>query len=386
MNKTFALFTTIGIAFAAFFGWHYYTDSLNEETEEEAEPHASHIVMDREKAEQHGVTIRHAGPGKIVGQLSTRGKVIFHPDRVAHILPRISGVANEALKNRGDPVRAGEVLAVVESREIAEIKAGYLAALERKKLADSLYEREYALHDKKVSSEEDYLNAKARVEEAKIEWQLAKQKLYAFGLGEEDLHGQEDTDLRFYEIRSPIHGIVIDRDITYGEYIEETTPIYTIAQIDPVWVEIGVYPKDFQKVKEGQTVEVTYTDAGCCSQGKIIYLSPMIDPETITAKAIVELENGKGQWKPGAFVIATIRTDTVSLPIVVPKNAVQMIDAEPIVFVRTLDGFEGKQVRLGRSDEQSVEILAGLEPGTSYAATGAFLLKADLGKDSVEHE
>lgn len=386
MNKIYSLLAVALISVASFFTWDFFNSSFEEAPEEEDEVHGSHIVMDREKAERHGVIVKSAGPGKLVGQLSSRGRVIFHPDGVAHILPKVSGVAKEARKNRGDAVSADEVIAVLESREMAEIKAHYLAALQKKNLVSSIFEREKTLYQKKVTSEQDFLNAKAALDEAKIQMQLSKQKLFAFGLTDEDIEGQEDSDLRFYEIRSPIAGTVIDRDITFGEYIENTSPIYTVANLDPIWVEIGVYPKDFQKVKEGQTVVVSYPDAESSAEGKIAYISPMIDPETITAKAIVELRNENKQWKPGSFVVATIRTEDITLPLVVSKNAVQMIEGEPIVFVRTTDGFEGTSVRVGRSDDQSVEIVAGLDQGEYYAATGAFLLKADLGKDSVEHD
>ena len=386
MNKIYALLIVVGISIAAFFTRNFYHPGAEEPFIDEEEVHSSHIIMDNEKARLHGVIIKNAGPAKLLGQLSARGKVVFHPDRVAHILPKVSGVAKEARKNRGDFVNADEVLAVLESREIAEIKANYLAATQKKKLVGSYFEREKTLYEKKVTSEQDFLNAQANFDEALIQWQLARQKLFAFGLSEEDIEGQGDSDLRFYEIRSPISGIVIDREITFGEYIEDRTPIYTVADLDPVWVEIGLYPKDFQKVKEGQTVIVSYSGIEGSARGTITYISPMIDPETITAKAIVELRNEKKQWKPGSFVVATILDEPIIVPLAVIKNAVQMLDGEPTIFVKISDGFEGKTVRLGRSDEQLVEIVAGLDQGAPYASTGAFLLKADLGKDSVEHD
>lgn len=383
MNKSLLILLGVTIGAAASFGaWRQLSDPLEHEHVHEEEEVSSLIEMDERKAKDHGIAIKPAGPGKLEMHLTSRGKVVLHPDNVAHILPKISGVAIEARKNRGDSVEAGEVLAILESREMAETKANYLAALEREKLSNSLFDREERLYQKKVSSEQDFLSASTALQDAKIQLQLSKQKLMALGL---DDHSQNE-DLRFYEIRSPIKGTVIARDITFGEYVEERTPIYAIADLNKVWVEVGIYQKDFPNVKVGQLAEITLPDADQNAIGKIIYVSPIIDDDTITAKAVVELDNSSGNWKPGSFVTAKIEIQGIVVPIAVSQKAIQMIDGESVIFVQKEEGFEKTAVRLGRSDGTHVEVLAGIEAGTKYACTNCFLLKADLGKDSVEHE
>lgn len=387
MNKTFGTLLAVVIVASATFGaWRYFVATEYEHDESvEEHVHSDHIEMDEEKAISHGITTHASGPGKLEVNLALRGKVTLHPDLIAHILPKVSGVVKEARKNRGDSVTAGEVIAVLESREMAETKANFLAALEKAKLAQSIYQREEHLFQMQVTSEQDYLNAKANWQDASIHFQLARQKLLAFGLKEEEISSKND-DLRLYEVRSPIKGTIIDRDITFGEYVAESTPIYTVADLDTVWVEVGVYSQDFQKVKEGQVVKIALPDDSLSAQGKIVYVSQIIDSDTITANAVVEIENKERNWKPGAFVVAKINVETIIAPVTVTKKAVQVIDGESIIFVRTEAGFEKTVVRLGRSDEDHVEIIAGLNSGDKYAASGAFILKADLGKDSVEHE
>lgn len=385
MNKSLLILLGVTLGAGISLGaWRQFSEPLEHEHEHvhEDEEHSNLIEMDESKAKSHGITIRSAGPGKLEMQLASRGKIILHPDNVAHILPKISGVVTEARKNRGDSVEAGEVIAVLESREMAETKANYLATFEKEKFSKSLFDREDRLYQKKVSSEQDFLNASSAWQDAKIQLQLAKQKLIALGLDDHNL----ETDLRFYEIRSPIKGTVIARDITYGEYVEERTPIYAIADLSRVWVEVGIYQKDFPHVKAGQVAEISLSDADQKATGKIIYVSPIIDDDTITAKAVVELDNANGEWKPGSFVTAKIKTQGIEIPVAISEKAVQMLEGEPIVFIRKGQGFEKTAVRLGRSDGDNVEIIAGIEPGTPYACTNSFLLKADLGKDSVEHE
>ena len=249
-------------------------------------------------------------------------------------------------------------------------------------------EREKRLNEKKVSAEQDYLNAKSVYEEARINVQLAKQKLHAFGVNEEEIKGlssEQDPDLRIYDIRSPMNGFIIARHITKGEFVENTTTIYEIADLSKIWIEIGVYPKDLIRVQKGQFVDVFFPD-GKSTSAKIIYLSPIIQDETITAKAVAEVENPNENWRPGSFVKVNISTEKTSVPILIPKDATQEIEGKEYIFVRVPEGFEKRQVQLGVSNDANVEVLSGLSQGEEYASSKTFLLKADLSKKEAEHE
>jgi cobalt-zinc-cadmium efflux system membrane fusion protein len=347
------------------------------------------ILISPEQIKELGIQTRKAEPGQLLVTISTRGKIILQPDRLAHILPKISGVAKEARKNIGDRVNKGDILAILESREMADIKASYLAAKEKERLTFSLLEREKRLHEKKVSAEQDYLNAKSVYQEARISVQLAEQKLHAFGIEEDEIKGlssEHNPDLRIYDIRSPVDGVVIARHITKGEFIENTTTIYEIADLSTIWIEIGIYPKDLVRVKEGQMVDISHPVDGKVAQAKMIYLSPIIQDETITAKAIAEMKNPNENWRPGSFVKVNIATEKISAPIVITKEAIQDIDGKPFVFVKVPEGFEKKQVRLGISDNENIEVLSGLNAGDEYASSKTFLLKADLSKKEAEHK
>ena len=170
-------------------------------TDEHGHSEENIIPLSSDQIKDLGIQTKIAGPGQLSVTISTRGKIILHPDRLAHILPKISGVAKEARKNIGNHVKEGEILAVLESREMADIKASYLAAKEKESLALSLLDREKRLHEKKVSAEQDYLNAKSAYQEAKINVQLAEQKLHAFGIEDEEIKGlsnEHNPNLRIY--------------------------------------------------------------------------------------------------------------------------------------------------------------------------------------------
>jgi len=402
--KIFYTFVGLALVIVGAVAWQFLpTSSIKKESLSseiaEANPHGhtdehghqeeNIIPLTSDQIKDLGIQTKIAGPGELSVTISTRGKIILHPDRLSHILPKISGVAKEARKNIGDRVKEGEVLAILESREMADIKANYLAAKEKEGLALSLLEREKRLHEKKVSAEQDYINAKSVYAEAKINIQLAKQKLHAFGIEDEEIKGlsnENDPDLRIYDIRSPMDGIVIARHINKGEFIENTVTIYEIADLSTIWIEIGIYPKDLVRVKEGQMVDISLPVDKKIAQAKIIYLSPIIQDETITAKAVAELKNPNGNWRPGSFVKVNIATEDVLAPIVISKEAIQEIDGKEFIFVRVPEGFEKRQAQLGVSDNENVEILSGLSSGEEYASSKTFLLKADLSKKEAEHE
>ena len=397
--KAYILSVLFSLLLGGFFFWNYLPSSTGQHALQAHEKNSQNlmqantqdqnlIILSEEQMKDLDIQTEVAGPGELAVTISSRGKIILHPDKLVHVIPKISGVAKEARKNIGDSVKEEEVLAILESREMADIKANYLAAKEKLALTTSLLEREKRLNEKKVSAQQDYINAKSSYEEANINFQLAKQKLQTFGISEEEINQLTyalHPDLKLYEIRSPMQGTIISRHITKGEYIENTTTIYEIADLGVVWIEIAVYPKDLLRVKKGQLVDVLLPD-GEKSQAKIIYLSPIIQDETITSKAIAELKNPGENWRPGVFVKVYISTQKTSVPLLVSKDAIQEIDGKEFIFVKVSQGFEKRQVQVGLNDETRVEILSGLNKNEEYAVSKTFLLKADLKKKDVEHE
>jgi membrane fusion protein, heavy metal efflux system len=118
----------------------------------------------------------------------------------------------------------------------------------------------------------------------------------------------------------------------------------------------------------------------------VIFVSPLLNAETRAARVVVALPNGDGAWRPGTYVTAAIAIARDSVPVRVPKSALQTIEGKPVVFVRTEDGFEKREVALGRSDDDAVEAVSGLKPGEPIVVANSFLLKAELGKSDAGHD
>jgi membrane fusion protein, heavy metal efflux system len=156
---------------------------------QEAHKHDEHeeekiIRLPEAKRKELGIEVATAQPGSLQTQLALTGTVSVNTDRFVRIVSRIPGVVREVRKNLGDSVRAGEVMAVIDSRELADAKGAYLAATERVTLTADTFQREKDLWEKKISPAEDYLKAKQAHTEARIELRLAKQKLIALGFAD----------------------------------------------------------------------------------------------------------------------------------------------------------------------------------------------------------
>lgn len=338
-----------------------------------------HLTPDQRK--RFGIVVRRAGAGSLHNEVSLPGEIVFNQDRVVHIVPRVAGISREVFKSVGDTVQAGEILAVIESRELADAKSEYLAARAREALAQKVFLREKTLHEKQVSPEQDYLEAEQALAEAQIELVSAEQKLHALGLPEmavADLVAEHHRTLTRYEIRSPISGVVTEKHISLGESLSVDTDIFTVVDLSSVWVNLTVYTKNLSAVQPHQEVRLRVDHSGSQARGEISMVTPFAEESTRSATARVVLDNSDGKWFPGTFVTGFINTSEENLPVVVPRDAVQNIEGRDVVFIEHEGDFEMNPVTVGRADRTSIEIVAGLEAGAPYVAEGAFHLKATV--------
>jgi cobalt-zinc-cadmium efflux system membrane fusion protein len=344
------------------------------------------VLLEPEELQELGIALEEAGPARIVLTTELPGEVRLNTDRSVHIVPRVGGIVREVFKSLGDRVRAGEVLAVLDSRELADAKASYLAARERLVLADSTFQREQRLWNKKVSSEGDFLNARNAQAEARIALRSAQQKLLALGFSQEHLRefpNQHGGDFIHYELTAPFEGTVIEKHITLGETLAADTTVFVIADVSTVWIDISVYQKDLGRVRAGQQIVIRSPHGDPEISGSIDFVQPLVGEETRTALARVILQNRDGRWHPGCFVTARVAVESFEVPVAVPLSALQQIEGvSQVVFVLGEEGFEPRSITVGRSDSKVAEILSGLERGERFAATNTFAIKAELGKES----
>ncbi len=361
------------------------------------------IQLSHEALQSSGIEIMTAGPARIKTLLELPGEIKLDQNRLAHVVPRFAGVVTAVHKNLGDRVRIGEVIAIVDSLELAEAKGQYIESVHRLELAQTSFVREQSLWRNKISPEQDYLQSRHALEEGEITKQIAAQKLLALGLSHADLATLSiepegpvrlhrlrtpfrEQMLTRYEIRAPLDGVVIEKHLVLGEAIKEDTAIFMIADLSTVWGDFSVYAKDLNAVRLGQEVTVKSEVLAIEATATVSYLGPLVGEETRSAQAHVHIPNPDGRWRPGLFVTVEVVQDERRVPVAVAAEAIQTYRDWQVVFAQYGDLFEVRPLELGRSDGQRVEVVKGLSAGERYAATNSFVLKADLGKSGATHD
>jgi cobalt-zinc-cadmium efflux system membrane fusion protein len=206
----------------------------------------------------------------------------------------------------------------------------------------------------------------------------AKQEVLAVVESNESLHP--------YEIRSPVSGTVIFKEVSAGEFVSAERVIYAVADLSTVWADLDVYPADFSRLRVGQRVTLSSGRGVADVESTLAYLSPIGSQSSQTLLARAVLPNPEGSWPPGLFVRGDVVVAEKEVAVAVRGEAIQRLGERDVVFVRAGSAFEARPVRLGLRDGPLVEIEAGLEPGDRYASANSFVLKSDALAAGASHD
>lgn len=334
--------------------------------------------------------IRDVTAGTLSKRIAVPGTIVPSGERIAKVSVRLLGTVAEIRKRLGDTVKEGDVLAIIESREVADAKSQYLAARVAFDLQETLFNRSKSLFESKVSSENDFLRAKTAFEDIRIKYDVARQKLFALGLTHDQivaLPQQPVESLRLQELRAPMGGRIADRRVDLGSLVGregQESELFTIVDSSTVWAELALSVTDLAVVREGLQISIETPNADPLP-ATIMFVSPLLDKDTRLARVVASVDNPAQVLRPGMFITAQIPSQQVKADVIVPKAAVQSIDGQNAVFVRTLDGFLPRKIVTGREDSKSFEVTSGLSSGEAIATANTFVLKADLGRGEAGH-
>jgi cobalt-zinc-cadmium efflux system membrane fusion protein len=198
---------------------------------------------------------------------------------------------------------------------------------------------------------------------------------------------ESNQSLTVYDLKAPISGTVIDRQISLGEYASEQKPSFVVADLSTIWVDLSIYRQDLNRVRTSDEVLIDPDDGGADIKGRISYVAPVGSSDTQTAIARIVLANTDGRLRPGLFVTARLVLAKRDVPVAVRVGAIQTLENKTVVFVREGgDKIEARPVELGESDAKFVEIRAGLSAGEPYVAENSFVVKAEMGKGEAQHD
>ncbi len=356
------------------------------ETDEPAAEHHGHggeedaVALTAEQIRNAGIALVRAQPAQLSVYQSYPGEIGFDEDHTAHVVPRAAGGVDEVLVTLGQRVEKGQLLAVLSSQQLSELRSEAAAAQRRLELARATYVREERLWKEQISAEQDYQQARQGLQEAEIALGNARQKLQVFG--GDAVRGRGNR----LELRAPFAGIIVAKHLVLGEVVSEASNAFTIADLSRVWANFSVAPRDLRLVQVGTPARIVAPELGEEVAGRVTYVGNLLGEQSRTATARVTLDNPQGAWRPGLFVSVRVVSELRLVAVSVPAEAIQSVEERPCVFVRTGEGFVARPVTLGSREGERVEIVAGLAAGTEVAAAGSFVLKSELGKASASHD
>jgi cobalt-zinc-cadmium efflux system membrane fusion protein len=198
-------------------------------------------------------------------------------------------------------------------------------------------------------------------------------------------HVQSNESLQNYAVTAPIAGILVEHRAQTGEATGEE-PLFAIIDVSKVWVELDVFQRELERIAVGQPVALLDLDRKPVAMGRVARIAPLAMHGSQSVRARVAIESASTVLRPGQFVSALVTTSERSVPLAVRREALQRFRDFDVVFERVADTYEVRMLKLGRSDESFVEVLAGLTAGAEYVTKNSYLIKADIEKSGASHD
>jgi cobalt-zinc-cadmium efflux system membrane fusion protein len=301
-------------------------------------------------------------------------KIVYDETHTVRVFSPIAGRVTGAIAALGAVVRAGDVLAVLDSPELGQAQAAYSDALADLNLADRAYERIKELVDNGIAPRKELDQAEDNLSHARSEAERARLKLANLGV-----HARR-TDNRFV-LHAPIGGTVTERNINPGMEIRPdlTAPLFVISSLEQLWVQMDIFEKDIGLIHVGEKVLLRVPAyLGETFTATVSYISRIVDEGTRTVKVRCILPNPDARLLPAMYASAEVQSDPGDLAIVIPLTALFTEDESEWVYVDAGDfHYQKRRVRVGLRPKDRAVILEGLKPGERVVSAGALMLRSE---------
>ena len=319
-------------------------------------------------------------PAKIIPikkTLDIPGSIEVKQNLLARIGSPVQGRIIEIKGELGKTVKQGDVLAVINSTELAKQQLGYIKSVQMVELKTKAYERAVLLFDADVVSEAQKLQRKTELSAAKADMEASKDQLSVMGMTVTEIEAiQSETQIdATTNIIAKIDGKIIKKNVNVGQVVDPTEDIFTIAMLNEVWGLAQVPERQIGFLKEGDDllIDVPAYESKFV-EGKITYLGDIVDPVTRTVTIRTEIDNSHGLLKPDMLITMKVSGKKIER-VGVPINAIVSIDDIPNIFVKTGENrFLMRPVTLGIKNKDAVHIDDGLLEGEEVVIEGAFHL------------
>lgn len=353
------------------------------EGHEHGDEHGSEITLTPAAMKEAGIVVEPAQRQPVNAVVTAPGRVMPTQDGVAHVGPVIAGRVTKLFVKEGDHVRAGTPLAELEAFDVSNLKGEYLQARAELAKAEATLARQRQL----VS---DGVGSKKNLEEAESAWGLATAaaksttaRLRSLGINPEKISEETAFNPRIL-LRSPIAGVVAQRDVALGEYVEPSKDAFQVVNTNVVWADAQVPPAVAGEITVGRTGFVRDAD-GHRHAGRIIFIAPTVNPDSRTVTVRVAVDNPNVHMRPETFVTVEFERPVGTTALSVPADALEQQGGEYFLYREHEPGtFERVQVEVESQVAGKAIIRAGIAEGERVAVKGVFYLKSQRQKGELQ--
>ncbi|MEO6744572.1 MAG: efflux RND transporter periplasmic adaptor subunit [Caldimonas sp.] len=367
-------------------------NQANDEHAAEGDKHAEHagekkeqghsgseaLTLTSEEAERAGIKVEAIKVQALGETLTVTATIRADQDKLARVAPRTEGRITSATAKLGDPVRAGQALATLDSVNVGEAHAAWVLAQSELRIAEADFTRAEALNAEEIIPRKDFLRAQSDREKALAAVRAARDRVRLFG----GTPGATGAKAAGFTVTAPFAGTVIQKKATLGDLAGPTEPMFTIADLSRVWVLADLPEAALAKVRVGANAKVTVQAySGEVFDGRIGHIGAALEKETRTVAARIEVPNKDGRLKPEMFATALIEVtgqgEGASREVIsVPDPAIVLMQGQPTVFVFEQGAYDMRVVEPGDRAGGRTVIKAGIKAGEQVVTAGAYALKA----------
>ncbi|MBX9993095.1 efflux RND transporter periplasmic adaptor subunit [Phreatobacter oligotrophus] len=341
------------------------------------------LSIDERAVRAAGIQLSPIQPESGATDLSFPGMVAVPPQQIRVVAAPAAGLIETVLVAPDETVRQGQVIATMRSPELIEAQRGFLTAIADESLAQDRLRRSRSLHESRVIPERDLRVAETEATNAAAKLDEQIQLLKLIGMADEGVETLRRTRrlMASIEMRAPIDGVVTIRHASAGERVVASAPIFTIADLSPLWVNIQVPATRLGALQVGSRVILPTQGA----QGRVIRIGRTVDAATQSVAVVAEVDTNGGSVRPGLAVNVSVRVEQNGLAQwLAPSSGVVRHRDRTWVFTRSASGFLAVPVQVVAETARGVAFRADLAPGTEIATRGLLALVAELSETGEE--
>ena len=341
------------------------------------------VPLSQDAVERAGIVVTPVASGRSATELRLPGVVEPNAYRQVVVTPLVAGRVTKVGPALGDRVRRGQTLAEIYSPALAEAQTRYIAAQAMLDAHDRELQRTQKLIEIGAASRQELekIHAEHAAQTAAVQSARSQLELLGFSASALDDMASGHSVSATNNVPAPIDGVVTERGANVGLNVDTATKLFTVVDLSTVWIVADLNEGDSSRVRVGSEAAITTSSRpDVTMRGRVSYIDPQVSADTRTAKVRIEVPNPDGELRLRMYADVMVAGASGSSAPRVSRNAVQNVGDRTVVYLanpKEPGKFTEREVRLGQTSGEQVEIVSGVQPGDVVVTGGSFFVRAE---------